>query len=59
MISRREFLMMVAAQSLLQTASAPKFLYKRQPILSEIGTSDFIILGGWVLLKSDLLERES
>jgi hypothetical protein len=49
----------VAVQSLLLTSSIPNYLQKSPLILSEVDTPEFIMVGGWMLLKSDLLDPES
>ncbi|MDZ4141410.1 MAG: hypothetical protein U1C48_05330 [Methylotenera sp.] len=49
----------MAVQSLLLTSSISKYSQTSNQILTGLGTPEFITIGGWILLKSDVLDLES
>jgi hypothetical protein len=59
LFSRRKFLTILAVQTLFISGSIPKFPKNPQSTVPEFESPEFIVVSGWVLLKSDLLELES
>jgi hypothetical protein len=60
MINRRSFLIALTAQPVLYSGlSKLASTYMAQPKHAELDSSEFIILDGWTLLKTDVLEPES
>ena len=60
MINRRTFLLSLTAQPVLYY-NLPKFINSlaNQPALNELSSTDYVVVGGWTLLKTDLLDIES
>lgn len=60
MINRRSFLLALTVQPVLYygTSKIATTLTK-QPSNLEFESTDFIVVGGWTLLKTDVLDTES
>ncbi len=58
LVTRRTFLKAVAVQPLLVDNLFIKHSPSPQQILHDVDAHDFIILNGWVLLKTDLFEPQ-
>lgn len=59
MISRRSFLQAMVAQPLLLSSPINQVPNLPQFNVASQDSSEFVIIGGWVFLKSDLLKLES
>jgi hypothetical protein len=60
MINRRSFLLALTVQPVLYYgASKVAVTFTDQLSSSELDSTDFIVVGGWTLLKTDVLEAES
>lgn len=49
----------MAVQSLLLASSITKYSFTSNQTLTGLDTREFITIGGWVLLKNDVLDLES